>query len=155
VLPAASALPADTRAPAPRRRLARRLLVVAAFALVLTSCSTNHGPKSFDDEIVQSNFLTSCKETNPDKKDIADAVQFCDCVWAKVKETYTFDEFKTLDNKLRDALAKSDTAPKTAADLNTIDTRYVGVVEGCRTTGPSAPGSNASTTTLATTTTAK
>jgi hypothetical protein len=152
VLPAES-LPAAPRARAPRRRLARRLLVVGAFALVVAGCSSNHGPKSFDDEIVQTNFLSSCKESNPAKKDVPDAVQFCDCVWTKVKETYTFDEFKTLDGKLRDAVAKADTAPKTPADLTKIDTRYVGVVQSCVASGPSAPGGSAATTTVATTTT--
>lgn len=131
------------------------MLVVAAFALVLTGCSTNHGPKSFDDQTVVDNFLTSCKTSNPEKKDVTDATQFCDCVWAKVKTTYTFDEFKTLDSKLREALGNDKTAPKSAADLNAVDSRYVGVVESCRTTGPVIPSSNASTTTLATTTTAK
>jgi hypothetical protein len=145
--------------PAPARsrrsRAARRALVAAAFGLLLAGCSTNHGPKNFDDAKVTENFLTSCKTSNPEKKDVADAQSFCDCVWTKVKETYTFDEFKTLDQKLRDALAKEETAPKTADDLNKIDTRYVGVVNLCRTTGPTAPSSNASTTTVATTTTAK
>lgn len=135
--------------------MARRVLVAAAFVLLLAGCSTNHGPKSFDDAKVTDNFLTSCRTSNPEKKDVTDPVSFCDCVWTSIKKTYTFDEFKTLDEKLRTALEKDETAPKNADDLNKIDTRYVGVVNGCKASGPSAPASNASTTTVATTTTAK
>ncbi len=129
-----------------RSRFVRRLLVVAGFALVLGSCSSNRGPKDYNAD-VESNFVSSCKDENPVKKDVPDAFQFCQCVYGKVKATYTFDEFKVLDSKLRDALADSKTVPKTPADLNTIDTRYVGVVDSCRTTGPVAPGSNSATTT--------
>ena len=120
-----------------------RLLVVAAGAVVLTGCSTNHGPKSFDDATLISNYLESCKTANPDKKDIADAVTFCECTYNAIKEEFTFDEFKTLDEKLRDALADEKTAPKNENDLKSIDSRYVDVVAGCRTSGPSTPTTTA------------
>ena len=139
----------DRRVRSRRSRFARRLLLVAGFALVLGSCSSNHGPKDYTAD-VESNFVRSCQEENPVKKDVPDALQFCQCVYGKVKDTYTFDEFKLLDSKLRTALADSKTVPKSPGDLNTIDTRYVGVVDSCRTTGPVAPASNsASTTTIA------
>jgi len=99
--------------------------------------------------------MTSCNTANPEKKDVPDATQFCGCVYGKMKDTYTFEEFKVLDTKLRDALADEATAPKNAADLAKIDSRYVAVVDSCRTSGPSAPAGNSSTTIAATTTTSK
>ena len=122
---------------------------------MLSSCSSNHGPKDYND-VVQANFVNSCNETNTAKKDVPDPLQFCECVYAKVKDTYTFAEFKVLDQKLRDALADTKNAPKTPADLAKIDARYVSEVDSCRTAGPAAPGAGGSTsTTLATTTTTK
>ena len=152
VLPAPSALPADCRAPARHRRLARLVLFVSALVLVLAGCSTNSGPKSFDDLALIKNVNDACTQANPEKKDVPDAVRFCDCVYAKIRTTYTFDEFKVLDSKLKDAFADEKTAPKSSADLAQIDTRYVGVVDSCRTSGPAAPV--AATTTTTTTATA-
>jgi hypothetical protein len=135
-----------------RPRRARLAVVGAVFALVLTSCSTNNGPKDYNDA-VKDNYTNSCKEANPDKKDITDAATFCGCTYEAIKTSFSFDEFKALDAKLRDALDKKDTAPKNEADIAKLDARYATAVEACRTAGPSAPASNASTTTVATTTT--
>lgn len=135
-----------------RPRRARFAVVGTVFAIVLTSCSTNNGPKDFNDA-VKENYTNSCKEANPDKKDIADAATFCGCTYEAIKTSFTFDEFKALDSKLRDVLEKKDTAPKNQADIAKIDARYATAVEACRTAGPAAPASNASTTTVATTTT--
>ncbi len=121
---------------------------------MVTGCSTNSGPKSFDDAALIKNVNDACTQANPEKKDVPDAVQFCDCVYAKIRTTYTFDEFKVLDSKLKEAFADEKTAPKSSADLALIDTRYVGVVDSCRTSGPAAPAA-ATTTTIAATTTSK
>jgi hypothetical protein len=125
--------------------------VAAVFALVLAGCSTNNGPKDYNDA-VKANFTNSCNEANPAKKDVPDANTFCQCTYEAIKAGFTFDEFKALDTKLRDALANKDTAPKNADDIANLDTRYATAVKSCVTTGPSAPATS-STTTVATTTT--
>jgi hypothetical protein len=129
------------------------LLAVAACALVLAGCSTNHGPKDFTAPEVEANFTKSCTEANLEKKDVPDATQFCGCVYTAITQTFTFAEFKTLDSSLRDALGNDKTAPKNADDVSKIDARYVGLVNGCKTSGPQAPSTNSTTT--VTTTTAK
>ena len=121
------------------------------FALVLTACSVNNEPKDYN-AAVESNFIEACNKANPDKKDISDAVQFCHCTYDAVKSAYTFAQFKSLDSKLRDALANKDTAPKNADDIAKLDSGYATAVNGCKTAGPAAPASN-TTTTVATTTT--
>jgi hypothetical protein len=156
VLPAPAVPAAVDHAPAKTKRRVRLALFAALFPLVLTACSTNSGPKSYDDKngAVKTNFVNSCNDANPDKKDIADAQTFCECTYEAIKTSFTFDEFKALDEKLRNALDNKDTAPKNADDIANLDTRYATAVKSCVTTGPSAPATNP-TTTVATTTTTK
>jgi hypothetical protein len=152
VLPAPVVPTAGVSAPAKSKRRVRLALFVAVFALVLTACSVNNEPKDYNDA-VQANFITACKDANPDKKDVPDAAQFCQCTYDAIKSSYKFAEFKALDSKLRDALANKDTAPKNADDIAKLDPGYATAVGGCKTAGPSAPAS--ATTTAVVTTTSK
>ncbi len=122
---------------------------------MLAGCSTNSGPKNYDDATLTANYLDACKEANPTTKDLPDTTTFCECTYKAIQTALTFDEFKALDKQLRDALADKDTAPKNEADIAKVDSRYAAAVDSCRTSGPAAPASNASTTTLATTTTTR
>jgi hypothetical protein len=152
VVPSPDRPASEQATPGRRHRRARGFLLAAAFALVLTACTTNSGPKDYN-ALVEKNFTESCTNANQEKKDVPDATQFCGCVYTAMKSSFAFEEFKTLDTKLRDALEDDKTAPKNADDISRIDARYAGVVNGCRTSGPAAPSSNS--TTVVTTTTAK
>ena len=152
MLPAPVVPTAGVSAPAKSKRRVRLALFVAVFALVLTACSVNNEPKDYN-AAVEDNFIVACNNANPDKKDVPDATQFCRCTYDAIKSTYSFDQFKALDSKLRDALANKDTAPKNADDIAKLDPGYATAVGGCKTAGPSAPAS--ATTTAVVTTTSK
>jgi hypothetical protein len=135
VLQAPDLPPAATPArPVARRRSARRLLAVAAGALLLAGCSTSHEPKDYNAD-VERNFLEACTTANEGKKDMPDATTFCGCVWKAVRDAFEYDEFKTLDRTLRERVG-DENAPQNAADIEAINAEYVDLVDGCRTAGP-------------------
>jgi hypothetical protein len=131
VLPPAGAPTVASR----RLRRSRRLLAVAAAALVLAGCSASHEPKDYNDAMEQ-NFLDSCTTANGNTKGMADAASFCECVWTAVRENFTYDEFKTLDKTIRERVGDENNRPQNAKDIEAINSEYVKLVEGCRTAGP-------------------
>ncbi len=131
MLPPAGAPSVASRRP----RRSRRLLAVAAAALVLSGCSTSFEPKDYNAD-VERNFLDACTTANQNTKGLADATQFCECVWTAVRENFSYDEFKSLDKTIRERVGDENNRPQNAKDIEAINSEYVKLVDGCRTAGP-------------------
>jgi hypothetical protein len=127
--------PVAAPAARPARRRGRRLFAVGAAALVLAGCSNSNEPKNYNAD-VERNFLEACSTANEGKKDLPDATAFCECVWTAVRENFEYDEFKALDNTLRERVGDEKNTPQNAKDVEAINAEYVTLVEGCRTAGP-------------------
>ena len=86
------------------RRRPRRLLVAgcAAVALLAAACFDEGHPTSFDDT-VEANFLSGCEvaaEADPGISPVAQ--RYCVCAYERVRAEISFDDFKGLDDAVRD-----------------------------------------------------
>jgi Prokaryotic membrane lipoprotein lipid attachment site len=135
----------DRSVPSVMPRRLRRLFLAALAVAVLAGCSTSNDPKDYNAD-VKDNFTTTCIEANREKSDVPNVEEFCGCAYDKISTGFSFDEFKSLDETLQDKLDDEATAPKNAAEVALINSRYVELVESCRVSGPAAPSATTSTT---------
>lgn len=110
-------------------------MAVVLGTLVLAGCSGSHEPKDYNAD-VEANFLEACRTANEGKKDMPDATRFCECAWGALRENFTYAEFKSLDQTLRDRVGDDKNAPQSAKDIEGINAEYVTLVQGCREAGP-------------------
>lgn len=89
----------------PRSRRSPRLIllgVCSAVALLLSGCFDEGHPTSFDDT-VESNFLDGCEvaaEADPAISPVAQ--RYCVCAYERVRAEISFEDFKSLDDDVRD-----------------------------------------------------
>ncbi|MDE0653375.1 MAG: hypothetical protein OXI26_06960 [bacterium] len=109
----------------PRSRRRPRFILLAscaAVALLLTACFDEGHPTSFDDT-VEENFLTGCEvaaEADPQISPVAP--RYCVCAYERVRAEIAFEDFKSLDDDVRDDPNKvgNDDEESTAAQLTAI-----------------------------------
>ena len=74
----------------------------AAVVLLLAACFDEGAPTSFDDT-VESNFLSGCEVAAQDDPAIRPVAQrYCVCAYERVRAEIGFEEFKSLDDEVRD-----------------------------------------------------
>ncbi len=86
------------------RRRSRFLLLGACAAVVLlvTACGEGGEPTSFDDT-VEENFISGCEvaaEADPAIRPVAQ--RYCACAYDSVRTEISFDDFKQLDDDVKD-----------------------------------------------------
>ena len=109
----------------PRSRRRPRLILLAscaAVALLLTACFDEGHPTSFDDT-VETNFLNGCElaaEADPQIRPVAP--RYCVCAYERVRAEMSFEDFKSLDDDVRDEPDRisNDDEESAAAQLTAI-----------------------------------
>jgi len=86
------------------RRRPRIILLAccAGVALLLAACFDEGAPTSFDDT-VEANFLDGCElaaEADPQISPVAP--RYCGCAYDRVRTEMSFEDFKTLDDDVKD-----------------------------------------------------
>ena len=89
----------------PRSRRRPRLILLAscaAVALLLTACFDEGHPTSYDDT-VQDNFLSGCEVAAAADNEISPVSQrYCTCAWNRLTQEVEFEDFKNLDDDVKD-----------------------------------------------------
>ena len=101
----------------------------AAVVLLLAACSEGGEPTSFDDT-VQTNFLSGCEvaaEADPGISPVAQ--RYCVCAYERVRAEISFDDFKNLDDDVRDDPEK---IRDDADDAESTDARLAAIFADCR-----------------------
>ena len=91
-------------------------------ALLLAACFDEGHPTSFDDT-VETNFLNGCEvaaEADPAISPVAQ--RYCICAYERVRAEISFEDYKSLDDDVRDDPDKiiNDDEESAAAHLNAI-----------------------------------
>jgi hypothetical protein len=118
----------------------RFLWLLAGLLFVLAGCAAPGKVKDYNDT-VESNFVDKCVEAN-DGKD-TQARDRCTCWYGKIKEKYSYEDFKKLDRDLKAAV--DDGSLRTSQDLQKNFKDYYDLVTStdCNKAGPSAPTTTA------------
>ena len=90
--------------------------------VLLAACGDSGEPTSYDDT-VEDNFTRGCEvaaEADPAIRPVAP--RYCACAWDRLIAEITFDDFKSLDDDVKDDAAKirADEADSTGAALTAI-----------------------------------
>ena len=109
----------------PRSRRRSRFLLLAAcaaVALLVAACGETGEPTSYDDT-VEENFMRGCEvaaETDPAIRPVAP--KYCGCAWNRLITEIDFDDFKKLDDDVKDDADKirADEEDSTGAALTAI-----------------------------------
>ena len=109
----------------PRSRRRSRFLLLAACAavvLLVTACGDEGEPTSYDGT-VEENFMRGCEvaaEADPAIRPVAP--RYCGCAWNRLIAEVGFDDFKKLDDDVKDDADKirADEADSTGAQLTAI-----------------------------------
>lgn len=119
-------------------RRSRIALALTGLLVVLAGCSTPGKVKDYNDTVA-ANFIDKCVEANDAKDTEAAARERCTCWYDKIKAKYSFEDFKRLDNNLKDAV--DDGTLENSADLERNFKDYYDLVTSpdCNKAGPSAP----------------
>ncbi len=123
-----------------------------AVLVTLAGCAPSNDPSRYTDE-VRENFLTACTEGSQGKLGEQAARDYCTCVYDDISRPeeqggIAFDDFKKLDDELRDRIGDD---VNNADDLATVNQRYRDIIGICSSAGPRP----VTTTTGATTTTSR
>ncbi len=109
----------------PRSRRGTRFLLLAACAAVvlLVSACTDEGDPTSYDATVEENFLRGCEvaaEADPAIRPVAP--RYCGCAWNRLIAEIDFEEFKKLDDDVKDDPNKirTDEEDSTGAQLTEI-----------------------------------
>ena len=94
----------------------RRLLPVALIVVLLAAaCGTSGAPTGYapdeGGETLHDNFTEGCEVALEDDPQASQANEVCECSYEEIVRTIPFDDFKELDDELRnDVEAINDTA---------------------------------------------
>jgi hypothetical protein len=107
--------------------------VFAALALVLAGCGTPGGVDEYNAD-TRENFELTCRDANGDPDD-ADVIEMCGCWVRTVEDNLSFDEFKDVEDAIREALDQGTL--NNAGDLERIAPAYYELItENCVPVGP-------------------
>ncbi|MBT3248271.1 MAG: hypothetical protein HN567_08275 [Actinobacteria bacterium] len=83
-------------------RTSRLVAILAAFML-LAGCANSSTPNGWDeqDALAERNFVEACAEANPDLSS-AQGEALCGCILQGIQDAVTYEEFKALDNHIRE-----------------------------------------------------
>ena len=93
-----------------RRPLFLLLTACAALVVLLAACGSSGEPTSYDDKVepdgiptVEENFMDGCEVAAKADPAISPAAkQYCACAWDRVRKEISFEDFKKLDDDVRD-----------------------------------------------------
>ena len=99
--------------------------VCAAAVLLLAACGSSGEPTSYDDT-VETNFTSGCEKAAESDHAISPAAkQYCACAYSRLVTEISFDDFKALDDDVKDDPEKirggdEDDEDSTATTLTAI-----------------------------------
>ena len=117
----------DEDSPPSRRRRVLLLASCAAAALLLSACFDEGHPTSYDDT-VEDNFLSGCEVAAAADPAISPVSQrYCTCAWNRLIVEISFDDFKNLDDDVRD-----DPNKIRAGEENSTGAQLTAIFADCR-----------------------
>jgi hypothetical protein len=96
----------------------RILLPVLGIALLAVACGTSGAPEEYD-STTRDNYIDGCQVALDEDPQAAPANEVCACAYAEIVRTIPFEDFKELDDDLRnDVTAIAET--QTGRDVTVI-----------------------------------
>jgi hypothetical protein len=89
----------------------RLLLLALPIAFVAAACGTSGAPEEYNDT-TEKNYTDGCQVALDEDPQASPANEVCACAYAEIKRTIPFEDFKELDDDLRNdvnAIAESQT----------------------------------------------
>ena len=117
-------------------RKSRVLLVIvcAAAVVLLAACGSSGEPTSYDDT-VETNFTSGCeKAAEADPAIRPAAKQYCACAYSRLVTEISFDDFKKLDDDVKDDPEKIRSDDGGDDDEDSTATTLTAIFDDCRAT---------------------